>query len=143
METADVVTLGPRNRRSRTSKRGGSEMAIQVQQRPRERAAVGVAPPIRREAAAPVETIVEARAVDKRYDTGKVEVQALRAVTFSVGRGEMVAIMGPSGSGKTTLLNCLSGLDSIDGGEVLIEGVALSALSDEERTDYRARRMGF
>jgi putative ABC transport system ATP-binding protein len=55
----------------------------------------------------------------------------------------MVAIMGPSGSGKTTLLNCLSGLDAVDGGEVLIEGVALSAMSDEQRTDYRARRMGF
>ena len=51
--------------------------------------------------------------------------------------------MGPSGCGKTTLLNCLSGLDSIDGGEVLIEGVPLSAMSDRERTDYRARRMGF
>jgi putative ABC transport system ATP-binding protein len=89
------------------------------------------------------ETIVEARAVVKRYDTGRVQVNALREVSFSVGRGEMVAIMGPSGSGKTTLLNCLSGLDRIDGGEVLIEGVALSELSDEERTDYRARRMGF
>jgi ABC-type lipoprotein export system ATPase subunit len=89
------------------------------------------------------EAIVEARAIDKRYDTGKLEVHALRGVSFSVGRGEMVAIMGPSGSGKTTLLNCLSGLDRIDGGEVLIEGVALSAMSDEERTDYRARRMGF
>jgi ABC-type lipoprotein export system ATPase subunit len=54
-----------------------------------------------------------------------------------------VAIMGPSGSGKTTLLNCLSGLDRIDAGEVLIEGVSLSSLSDEDRTDYRARRMGF
>ncbi len=51
--------------------------------------------------------------------------------------------MGPSGCGKTTLLNCLSGLDAIDGGEVLIEGTALGALSDRERTDYRARRMGF
>src|SRR6185437_11430989 len=60
-----------------------------------------------------------------------------------VPRGEMVAIMGPSGSGKTTLLNCLSGLDAIDGGEVLIDGVALSAMSDAQRTDYRARRMGF
>jgi ABC-type lipoprotein export system ATPase subunit len=57
--------------------------------------------------------------------------------------GEMVAIMGPSGSGKTTLLNCLSGLDRIDGGEVLIEGVGLAGMSDDERTDYRARRMGF
>lgn len=52
-------------------------------------------------------------------------------------------IMGPNGSGKTTLLNCLSGLDAIGGGEVLIEGVALSTMSDRERTDYRARRMGF
>ena len=55
----------------------------------------------------------------------------------------MVAIMGPSGCGKTTLLNCLSGLDAIDDGEVLIEGTPLSAMSDRERTDYRARRMGF
>jgi putative ABC transport system ATP-binding protein len=89
------------------------------------------------------ETIVEATGVDKIYDTGKVQVQALRGVSFGVRRGEMVAIMGPSGSGKTTLLNCLSGLDRIDGGEVAIEGVPLSAMSDEERTDYRAKRMGF
>jgi putative ABC transport system ATP-binding protein len=90
-----------------------------------------------------VESIVEARAVDKTYDTGKVEVHALRGISFAVGRGEMVTIMGPSGSGKTTLLNCLSGLDAIDSGDVLIEGVSLSAMSDDARTDYRARRMGF
>jgi putative ABC transport system ATP-binding protein len=89
------------------------------------------------------EGIVEARAVDKRYDTGKVQVQALRGVNLAVRRGEMIAIMGPSGSGKTTLLNCLAGLDEIDGGDVLIEGVSLGAMSDEQRTDYRARRMGF
>ena len=53
-----------------------------------------------------------------------VQVHALRSVDMPVRRGEMVAIMGPSGCGKTTLLNCLSGLDRIDGGEVLIEGVA-------------------
>jgi ABC-type lipoprotein export system ATPase subunit len=90
-----------------------------------------------------VEPIVEARAVDKIYDTGKVEVHALRGVSFSVTPGEMVAIMGPSGSGKTTLLNCLSGLDRIDGGEVLIDGTELGSMADEERTDYRAQRMGF
>jgi len=94
----------------------------------------------RRKAAAPM---VEASSVDKRYDTGKVQVHALQGVSFKVPRGQMVAIMGPSGSGKTTLLNCLSGLDAIDDGEVLIEGVALGAMSDDERTDYRARRMGF
>ena len=90
-----------------------------------------------------LEPIVEAREVDKVYNTGKLQVNALRAVTFTVRAGEMVAIMGPSGSGKTTLLNCLSGLDRIDGGEVLIDGVGLGVMSDEERTDYRARRMGF
>jgi ABC-type lipoprotein export system ATPase subunit len=87
--------------------------------------------------------IVEARGVVKTYDTGKVQVHALRGIDLAIGRGEMVSVMGPSGCGKTTLLNCLSGLDAIDGGEVLIEGVALSSLSDKARTDYRARRMGF
>ena len=89
------------------------------------------------------EPIAEARAVQKTYDTGKVQVNALRGVDLVVERGEMVAIMGPSGCGKTTLLNCLSGLDAIDGGDVRIEGVSLAEMSDRERTDYRARRMGF
>ncbi len=87
--------------------------------------------------------IVEATGVRKVYDTGRVHVTALDGVDLHVGEGEMVAIMGPSGCGKTTLLNCLSGLDAIDDGEVLIEGRPLSAMSDRERTDHRARRMGF
>jgi putative ABC transport system ATP-binding protein len=79
----------------------------------------------------------------KTYDTGKVRVAALRGVDLTIDRGEMVAIMGPSGCGKTTLLNCLSGLDAIDGGDIVIEGTPLAAMSDRQRTDYRARRMGF
>ncbi len=87
--------------------------------------------------------IVAAGGINKTYDTGTVKVHALRGVELNVTRGEMVAIMGPSGCGKTTLLNCLSGLDEIDSGEVLIDGVVLHEMPDDERSDYRARRMGF
>jgi len=87
--------------------------------------------------------MIHATDVVKTYDTGKVEVRALRGVSLAVRRGEMVAIMGPSGCGKTTLLNCLSGLDTIDAGLILIDGTDINRLSDNEKTDYRARRMGF
>jgi len=87
--------------------------------------------------------IVEARSIVKTYDTGAVRVEALRGVDLTLARGEMAAIMGPSGCGKTTLLNCLSGLDAVDGGEVVIEGTSLGDMSDRQRTDYRARHMGF
>ena len=87
--------------------------------------------------------IIEARNVVKTYDTGKVQVRALRGVSLTVRSGEMMSIMGPSGCGKTTLLNCLSGLDVIDSGEILIEGVDLSKLPDSKRSEYRAKRMGF
>lgn len=89
------------------------------------------------------EYIIEARGICKTYHTGSVEVHALKGVDFMVERGEMVAVMGPSGCGKTTLLNCLSGLDDFDQGELVIEGAHLPRMSDNERTDYRARRMGF
>jgi putative ABC transport system ATP-binding protein len=55
----------------------------------------------------------------------------------------MVSIMGPSGCGKTTLLNCLSGLDDFDGGDVRIAGTSLKDMNDNQKTDYRARKMGF
>ncbi len=87
--------------------------------------------------------IVAASGIYKTYDTGTVKVRALRGVDLNVKRGEMVAIMGPSGCGKTTLLNCLSGLDDLDSGQVLIDGVVLHEMPDDERSDYRARRMGF
>jgi putative ABC transport system ATP-binding protein len=87
--------------------------------------------------------MVQALNVRKTYRLGSLEVAALRGVDISISHGEMVAIMGPSGCGKTTLLNCLSGLDEIDSGDVLIEGVSIREMSDRERTRYRARRMGF
>ncbi|HSG14156.1 MAG TPA: ABC transporter ATP-binding protein [Gaiellaceae bacterium] len=101
------------------------------------------APGIEAQVASASGPIVEAREVRKTYDTGAVRVDALRGIDLSVAEGEMVAIMGPSGSGKTTLLNCLSGLDAVDEGEVVIEGTPLSHMSDRQRTEYRARRMGF
>src|SRR3954469_20514861 len=89
------------------------------------------------------QAMIDSRQVVKTYDTGTTKLQALRGIDFAVTRGEMVAVMGPSGCGKTTLLNCLSGLDDIDSGQILLEGQDLAGLSDRKRTDYRARRMGF
>ncbi|HLF72196.1 MAG TPA: ABC transporter ATP-binding protein [Dehalococcoidia bacterium] len=86
---------------------------------------------------------VEAVDVVKTYQTDNVEVHALSGVSLAVPRGDMVAIMGPSGCGKTTLLNCLSGLDTVDSGVVRVDGVDISQLSDNEKSGYRARRMGF
>ncbi len=87
--------------------------------------------------------IIQAVDLVKTYDTGKVRVEALRGVNLRIFPGEMVAIMGPSGCGKTTLLNCLSGLDVIDGGRVVVEGTDISKMSDNDKTEHRARRMGF
>jgi ABC-type lipoprotein export system ATPase subunit len=89
------------------------------------------------------EAILQAVGLHKEFERGQVKVVALERVDLVVERGEFVALMGPSGSGKSTLLNCLSGLDAIDSGDVLIEGVSLKAMSDRQRTDYRARHMGF
>jgi len=89
------------------------------------------------------EAILDASGVTKRYRTGAETVTALRDLSVTIGRGEFLAVMGPSGSGKTTFLNCLSGLDEIDEGAVLIEGRDIHKLSDRERTLYRAQKMGF
>src|SRR5712692_2982478 len=87
--------------------------------------------------------IIEAIALRKTYTTGALKVDALRGVTFAVARGEMVAIMGPSGCGKTTMLNCLSGLDDFDAGEIRIAGTSLKEMNDNQKTEYRAKKMGF
>jgi putative ABC transport system ATP-binding protein len=87
--------------------------------------------------------IIEARDVHKTYDTGSVQVHALKGVNLQVRRGEMVGVMGPSGCGKTTLLNVLAGLDGIDSGEIFIDTTALQKMNDRQKTDLRARKMGF
>lgn len=89
------------------------------------------------------QTIIQAQKVRKIYRSGQLRVEALRNVDMAVAPGEMVAIMGPSGCGKTTLLNCLAGLDTIDEGDIFIQGDNLRDLSDNDRTAYRARHMGF
>lgn len=92
---------------------------------------------------APGDIVIEARDVVKTYDTGTLQVQALRGVSLKIRRGEMVAIMGPSGCGKTTLLNSLSGLDDFDSGLVMINGTDLATMADDRKTEFRARDMGF
>jgi len=87
--------------------------------------------------------IIEAQKVHKIYRSGQLRVEALRKIDMLVAKGEMVAIMGPSGCGKTTLLNCLAGLDTIDEVNVFIQGDNLRDLTDNQRTAYRARHMGF
>jgi ABC-type lipoprotein export system ATPase subunit len=89
------------------------------------------------------QTIIQAQQVRKIYRSGQLRVEALRDIDLAIASGEMVAIMGPSGCGKTTLLNCLSGLDTVDEGDIFIQGENLRELSDNERTAYRARYMGF
>lgn len=90
-----------------------------------------------------LQPILEARGVVKTYRTGAETVTALRHLDLIVQRGDFVAVMGPSGSGKTTLLNCLSGLDGIDEGTVLVEGQDIHRMSDARRSRYRAAKMGF
>jgi len=89
-----------------------------------------------------IETIIDATGVWKRYDAGRHKIDALKGIDLTVLRGEVVAVMGPSGCGKTTLLNCLSGLDVIDSGTIKIAGRDLKDLTDNQRTDFRAREMG-
>ena len=87
--------------------------------------------------------IIEAEKLTKIYHVGKLDVPALRGVSFQVETGEFVSIVGPSGSGKSTLFYLLGGLTHATSGRVIIDGVDFAKLSDAQRTDMRKRKIGF
>lgn len=87
--------------------------------------------------------IIVAEHLSKTYRSGKVDTHALKDATFSVERGEFVAIVGPSGSGKSTLFYLLGGLTNATSGHVTIDGLDFARLSDAERTRQRGAKIGF
>jgi len=90
-----------------------------------------------------VAPIISVENVTKTYRIGKVDVQAVRGVSFAVERGEFVSVVGPSGSGKSTLFYMLGGLTKADTGRVVIDGADFAAMSDAERTRLRKNKIGF
>jgi putative ABC transport system ATP-binding protein len=90
-----------------------------------------------------VAPIIQAENVTKVYRIGKVDVPALRGVSFVAEKGEFVSIVGPSGSGKSTLFYILGGLTRATGGRVVIDGADFAHLTDAQRTSMRKRKIGF
>ena len=87
--------------------------------------------------------IIEMAGIRKVYDTGKVQVEALKGIDLKIGKGEFVAIVGPSGSGKSTLMNLVGCLDTPSGGDYFIGGEKVAGLSRDQLADVRNRRVGF
>lgn len=87
--------------------------------------------------------ILKVQKLCKTYGTGEVKVDALKNVSFSLDKGEFVAVVGESGSGKSTLLNCIGALDVPTSGVITIDGSNLFTLKEEERTIFRRRNIGF
>ncbi|MCI8449225.1 MAG: ABC transporter ATP-binding protein [Eubacterium sp.] len=88
-------------------------------------------------------TILEAKNLKKVYGKGDTAVHALDGINLTIQRGEFTAIVGTSGSGKSTFLNMAGGLDVPTGGEVIVDGKNLAALSERELTIFRRRKIGF
>ena len=87
--------------------------------------------------------MIDIKNITKTYQTGDIEFQALRGVSFKINDGEFIAIMGPSGSGKSTLMHILGALDSPTSGTYLLDGKDVSTLSDDELADIRNDKIGF
>ncbi len=87
--------------------------------------------------------LIELRDLTKAYEEGSRRRMVLCGVNASLARGELAVLVGRSGTGKSTLLNLLSGIDQPDSGEVIVDGVSLSTLSERERTLFRRDRIGF
>jgi putative ABC transport system ATP-binding protein len=86
---------------------------------------------------------IEAIDLHKTYRVGKIDVPALRGISFTIQKGEFVTVVGPSGSGKSTLFYLLGGLTRADSGKVILDGDDIATLSDAERTRMRKRKIGF
>jgi putative ABC transport system ATP-binding protein len=86
---------------------------------------------------------IEAIDLHKTYRVGKIDVPALRGISFAIQKGEFVTVVGPSGSGKSTLFYLLGGLTRADSGKVILDGDDFATLSDAERTNMRKRKIGF
>ena len=88
-------------------------------------------------------SLLEVKNISKTYGSGETAVEALRNVSFSVGKGEFLAIVGESGSGKSTLLNMIGALDSPTAGKVIIDGKDIMEMKDNAATIFRRRNIGF
>ena len=88
-------------------------------------------------------TIVTMKDVTKVYHMGEVEIRAVDGITFSIEKGEFAVVVGPSGAGKTTVLNILGGMDTCDGGTVVVDGEDISGYRNRALTAYRRNDIGF
>ncbi len=87
--------------------------------------------------------LIACKNIVKSFGLGNEKLKVLRNVSAEISEGEFIAVMGPSGSGKSTLLFALSGMDSIDSGEVIFDHINLSSLKEDELSDLRRLKMGF
>jgi len=94
-------------------------------------------------ASAQQQVLVTVNAVSKAYQRGNQPIPVLEGISFEIVRGEFLALMGPSGSGKSTLLNLIAGIDTVDSGSIVIDGVDIATLNEPDLARWRAAHVGF